>query len=121
MSQPILVAMLAVLLAVLPISAQQQTPLPGSAISQFIDPLPTLSVAGGSIATVVAGASDIEMHMREFRATMLPSSFVAANAPYAGTWVWGYTVGPNPPSLPSRPSPVRSWSRRVACPRSSDS
>ena len=30
-----------------------QTPLPGTAIPQFVDPLPVLSVAGGTIDTIV--------------------------------------------------------------------
>jgi FtsP/CotA-like multicopper oxidase with cupredoxin domain len=78
----------------------QQTHLPGNSIPQFVDPLPTLSVAGGPITTVVAGADEIEVHMREFRATMMPSTFVPANGTYDGTWVWGYIVGPDAPTTP---------------------
>ncbi len=80
--------------------AQPQTPLPGSAIPQFVDPLPTLSVAGGPITTVIADANDIELHMREFQASVMPSTFVPAVGTYTGTWVWGYTVGPGAPSSP---------------------
>lgn len=78
----------------------QQTPLPGDQIPQFMDPLPVLSVAGGSIETVVAGASEIALHMREFKARMLPSGYVPPGGAYDGTWVWGYRVGPTPPAGP---------------------
>jgi FtsP/CotA-like multicopper oxidase with cupredoxin domain len=81
-------------------AAQQQAQLPGSSIPQFVDPLPTLSVSGGSIATVVAGPDEIELHMREFKANMLPSTFVPAVGAYTGTWVWGYIVGPDAPTSP---------------------
>ena len=39
--------------------AAAQTALPGSSIPQFIDPLPLLSVAGGPVETILAGASEI--------------------------------------------------------------
>ena len=81
--------------------AQQGSPLPGSSISQFIDPLPLLSVAGGPIQTIIAGVSQIELTMREFRASVMPSTFGPANGqPYDGTWVWGYRYG----SQPSNPA-----------------
>jgi hypothetical protein len=86
-------------LAVGPVLAQQ-VHLPGSAIPQFVDPLPTLGVAGGSITTVIAGPDEIEMHMREFRSMMMPSTFVPESGSYDGTWVWGYIVGPDAPSAP---------------------
>jgi len=74
--------------------AVQGTPLPGSAIPQFIDPLPLLDLsASGTLGldTLIAGASEIKLHMREFQATVMPSGFVPANGnPYTGTWVWGY-------------------------------
>jgi spore coat protein A len=71
--------------------AQQGTPLPGSAIPQFIDPLPLLSVAGGPMETIIAGAGEVTLTMREFQANVMPSTFVPANGkPYGGTWVWGY-------------------------------
>jgi hypothetical protein len=41
------------------VQAPQGTPLPGSAIPQFIDPLPLLSVAGGPMETIIAGASTL--------------------------------------------------------------
>jgi len=75
--------------------AVQGTPLPGSKIPQFVDPLPLLSVAGGTMETVVAGSGEVKLNMLEFQAKMMPSTFVPANGlPYAGTWVFGYRVGP---------------------------
>ena len=87
-----------VALLVVSVGSAQQTPLPGSAIPQFVDPLPVLEVSGGPIRTLVADANEIELHMREFRANMLPSTF--APGTYAGTWVFGYIEGPNPPMSP---------------------
>lgn len=67
-----------------------QTRLPGSAIPKFIDPLPLLSLAGGPMETVVAGADPIPITMAEFRAAVLPTGFAPPNGAYGGTWVWGY-------------------------------
>jgi len=76
-----------------------QTPLPGSAIPQFTDPLPLLDVAGGTIQTLIAGATPLEIHAREFRSLMLPRNLVLPNGqPYGGTWVWGYIGGAAVPS-----------------------
>ena len=62
----------------------QQAPLPGSAIPQFVEPLPSLDA-------IVAGTGQIELRMKEFQAMVLPGTFVPANGqPYTGTWVWGY-------------------------------
>lgn len=72
----------------------QQKPIPGSAIPQFVDPLPKLDAAGGTIQTIVAGTTQIQISMQEFRANMLPHTFNGGD--YAGTWVWGYvTAGTN--------------------------
>jgi len=68
----------------------QQTPLPGSAIPKFKDPLPTLSVSGGPIETVIAGAAEIKLKMCEFKASVMPTGFLPATGTYAGTTVWGY-------------------------------
>jgi len=70
-----------------------QTPLAGSAIPRFVDPLPLLSVAGGPIETVIAGAAEVVLTMREFQASVMPSTFVPATGTYSGTWVWGYRAG----------------------------
>jgi spore coat protein A len=76
------------------LAAPQGTPLAGSAIPQFIDPLPLLSVAGGPMETIVAGTGEVQLTMKEFQSNVMPSAFVPANGqPYAGTWVWGYRAG----------------------------
>ncbi|MEJ2006898.1 MAG: multicopper oxidase domain-containing protein [Acidobacteriota bacterium] len=72
------------------------TPLPGSSIPRFVDPLPLLSVAGGPMETIIAGTSQIELTMREFQSNVMPSSFVPATGTYTGTWVWGYRAGITP-------------------------
>lgn len=61
--------------------AGQQPQLPGTSIPQFVDPLPSLHITG---------ATDITLSMSEFQSPMLPTGFVGQNAPYTGTWVWGY-------------------------------
>jgi FtsP/CotA-like multicopper oxidase with cupredoxin domain len=80
-----------------------QTHLPGSAIGQFVDPLPVLSAAGGGMETVIAGESQIVLNMTEFKAQVLPSTFVPADAVnYDGTtWVWGYRAGVVPTTNPA--------------------
>ena len=60
-----------------------QVPLDPSGIPQFVDPLPSLDV-------LTAGTERISLHMREFLAPVMSSSFVPATGTYAGTWVWGY-------------------------------
>ena len=82
-------------------AAGAQTPLAGSAIPRFVDPLPLLSVAGGPIETVIPGTSEITLTMREFRANVMPSTFVPANGQYRGTWAWGYRLGTSPPVQPT--------------------
>jgi FtsP/CotA-like multicopper oxidase with cupredoxin domain len=71
------------------------TPLPGSSVSQFVEPLPTFS---GSRVT----DSSLTVEMQEFQQRVLPASLYATlPAPYhAGTFVWGYKVGPRDPSYP---------------------
>lgn len=69
-------------------------------LTQFVDPLPLLSTAGGTMQTIVAGGAEIEIHMREFQSRMLPSNFVPDVGAYQGTWVWGYIVGPASPTTP---------------------
>ncbi len=61
-----------------------QTPLAGSAIPKFVDPLPNLH-------TIIAGNTQIELHMTEFKSSVLPSTIaLPGGAAYTGTWVWGY-------------------------------
>ena len=71
-----------------------QVQLPGNRIPQFIDPLPQLSVVGGSIETIVAGTDEITLNMLEFKSNVMPSTFVPAVGTYTGTWVFGYRQGP---------------------------
>jgi FtsP/CotA-like multicopper oxidase with cupredoxin domain len=77
-------------------AAAAQLPLAGSAIPQFVDPLPLLSVAGGPVETIIAGANEISLTMKEFQANVMPSTFVPASGEYTGTWVWGYRAGIEP-------------------------
>ncbi len=68
----------------LPAQAPTQVPLPGSAIAQFVDPLPSLN-------TIVNPLGQVVLEMSEFQSQVLPSTFVpASGGPYQGTWVWGY-------------------------------
>lgn len=69
-----------------------QTPIEGSKIPQFAQPLAMLSVApqNGKLTTV-SGSRPLTIRMCEFRAKILPSGAVAS---YQGTWVWGYLVDP---------------------------
>jgi spore coat protein A, manganese oxidase len=78
--------------------AQQGTPLPGSKIAQFVDPLPLLSVApGGNMQTVLpsifGGTDTITLRMVEAETKIMPTGFVPANGlPYTGTWVFRYVA-----------------------------
>ncbi|PWB51648.1 MAG: copper oxidase [Anaerolineales bacterium] len=56
-----------------------QIPLAGSAIPQFVDPLPGL----GDLGAIVADSGQIELQMTEFQTQVLPTGMPA-------TWVWGY-------------------------------
>jgi spore coat protein A len=86
-----------------------QIPLPGSAIPQFIDPLPSLH-------TIIDTGSQIELRMTEVRTNVMPSGFVPATGTYNGTWVWTYLdaatqfntdgITPNPAAIPSYIGPV---------------
>jgi spore coat protein A len=77
--------------------AQAQIQLPGNAIPQFIDPLPLLSVSGGSMQTVLpsmlGGTDNIVLNMVEAQVNMMPTGFVPVNGqPYSGTWVFRYVA-----------------------------
>jgi len=91
-SRTVFAAAVVCLLAASMLSAAQspQTPLPGSAIRQFAQPLPRLSVKpqGGTITTVL-GNVPLTLRMCEFRANVLPPATVKG---YGGTWVWGYLL-----------------------------
>ncbi len=82
-----------------------QTPIAGTSIPQFVDPLPLPSVQpGGTVATVVANntsfAAPLEITMCEFKTKVLPSTWVPpVGSTYAGyTWTWGYVLGTTCPT-----------------------
>lgn len=83
-----------------------QTPLAGSTLPQFVDHLPVLSVDAdpvlpatvARIDTIVDNGTEIELHMREFQAKMMPSTWIPAAGTYTGTWVFGYLNGAAVPS-----------------------
>ena len=74
-----------------------QTPLPGSAIPQFVNELPNLHITDSTA---------LELRMQEFQSMVLPANTVPG---YTGTWVWGYLepsqVG-QPGNIPSYIGPV---------------
>lgn len=61
----------------------QQGPLPGSAIPQFVDPLPGLDL-------IAAGTDQIVREMEEFQAPVLSTGTVLPGPNPSATWVWGY-------------------------------
>lgn len=66
-----------------------QIPIAGSAIPQFMQQLPLLSVQpGGTIATLI-GNKPLSIHMCEFDANVLPPGTIAAGV-QTPTRVWGY-------------------------------
>lgn len=75
-----------------PPPAPAQTILPGSAIPQFQNPLPTLSVAGGTMPALT-GNVPLTIRMCEFWANVLPPGTLTAGA-QPKTRVWGYVSGP---------------------------
>ncbi len=81
-----------------------QVPLAGSAIPQFIDPLPTLSAAGGTMNTVL-GNQPLALTMREFDANILPTGTFAPGVKPT-TKVWGYTMTPPAGPLDTYIGPV---------------
>jgi spore coat protein A len=72
-----------------------QIPLPGSAIPQFIDPVPNLLDADHLI--VDDGVNQITLEMKEHLVNMLPAGTVPG---YQGTYAWSYLL----PSQAARPS-----------------
>lgn len=82
-------------------SQAAQIPLAGSKLAQFVDPLPMIDLtASGTIGvdTLIAGAGEIELHMREFDANVMPTGFVPSVGTYTGTKVFGYINGPAAPA-----------------------
>ena len=79
------------------IALPQGVQLPGNKIPQFVDPLPVLELnpqSTSGIATLVADTGEITLNMLEFKANMMPSTFVPGGGTYTGTWTFGYRVGP---------------------------
>ncbi len=87
-----IIALLFLVLAASGLSAQVvQTPLAGSKIPQFVDPLPNLY-------TFAAGTSQVVLSMNEFQSQVLSTgTFAPGVAPL--TWVWSYQV-PGQPVTP---------------------
>jgi FtsP/CotA-like multicopper oxidase with cupredoxin domain len=73
-----------------------QTPLDSHTIPKFVEPLPRLSVAGGTINTVF-GTQPLTLSMCEFKSHALPrGTFSPGVKPE--TWVWGYIAGDKCPT-----------------------
>jgi FtsP/CotA-like multicopper oxidase with cupredoxin domain len=75
-----------------------QIPLPGKNIPQFMQPLPTLSIApqNSSIATLL-GNQPLTIRMCEFDANVLPPGAIVPGV-QTPTRVWGYIAGNTCPS-----------------------
>jgi spore coat protein A, manganese oxidase len=74
-------------------AATPQVPMPGSAIPQFVDPLPTLTGTPGTdnMESALFPGSTTPLYMREFKASVLPLSTPTVQA-YTGTSVFGYRL-----------------------------
>lgn len=93
---PLVGALLSIILG--PAVAQpQQIPLPAAAIPQFIEPLPTLSVGGGTLTTVL-GNQPLTIRMCEVWANVLPTGN------FAPGWSRRPACGPTSWATPTRPS-----------------
>jgi spore coat protein A, manganese oxidase len=75
-----------------------QTPLEGTTIPMFVDPLPTFN------GRRVDGTATVNVNMQEFQQKVLPASIYAGlHAPYnAGTFLWGYNINNAGASWPGR-------------------
>lgn len=75
-----------------------QTPLPGTSIPRFVDPLPTFN------GRRVDATATVNVEMQEFQQKVLPASIYAGlPAPYnAGTYLWGYNINNAGASWPAR-------------------
>lgn len=83
--------------------AVPQTPLLGSTVTKYADPMPVFGPAGLPRVT----GTDINVSYEEFQQKVLPNAFYStlgafslpdgtAINPPSGTWVWGYRVGGTP-------------------------
>ncbi|HKQ97588.1 MAG TPA: multicopper oxidase domain-containing protein, partial [Candidatus Polarisedimenticolia bacterium] len=90
---PTMLPLLALLLVLPPASflaaEDDQIALSGSALPQFVDPLPGMAIADGT--------GPLTITMCEFRAHVLPTGTFAPGA-VPETWVWGYIVGTECPT-----------------------
>lgn len=79
-----------------------QTPLPGSSIPQFIEPLPTF--VGSRVDSAFYTVS-----IQEFQQRVLPGSIYASLAPpfNRGTYLWGHKNGDQPPHWPGHTTIAR--------------
>jgi spore coat protein A len=92
--------------------AVPQTPLLGSTVTKYADPMPAFGPAG-TIPRVTG--TDISVYYEEFQQNVLPDAFYTTLPTYvplpndalnrsidpsAGTWVWGYRVGGAPQNSP---------------------
>jgi spore coat protein A len=98
LSRSLYTLVLTTVLALCAVAQQSpQLPLAGKGIPQFTQPLPLLTVQGGSINTIVADSSEVQLSMCEFKSKILPPAAVVGTA-QAETWVWGYIQGPTCPT-----------------------
>jgi FtsP/CotA-like multicopper oxidase with cupredoxin domain len=89
-----------------------QIPLPGSAIPQFVDPLPSLDIIDATAGTGTLGSSQKTLNMTEFQTNVLSTGTVLPGGAYSGTWVWGY-LQPGQTSRTSYLGPVILAKRNV--------
>ena len=75
-----------------------QTPLEGTSIPRFVDPLPTFN------GRRVDGTATVNVNMQEFQQKVLPASIYSSLAPpyNAGTFLWGYNINGAGASWPAR-------------------
>ncbi|MCY2991320.1 MAG: multicopper oxidase domain-containing protein [Planctomycetota bacterium] len=89
-----------------PATTSPQIPLDAKTIlkmPKFVSPLPTLSVAGGSLHTV-SGNQPLTMRMREFWTNVLPPG-TFPDGIQRKTRVWGYIIGvARPPDADNAPA-----------------
>ncbi|MDQ5985574.1 MAG: Cell division protein FtsP [Syntrophus sp. SKADARSKE-3] len=89
---PLVLALSLVSILVWNAISSQQVPILGSTIPKYVDPLPSLDQISGNFSLTLSGC--------EFKANVLPSTFVPATGTYTGTWVWGYRQGDSCPAVP---------------------
>jgi FtsP/CotA-like multicopper oxidase with cupredoxin domain len=75
-----------------------QTPLQGTTLPMFVEPLTTFN------GRRVDGTATVNVNMQEFQQKVLPTSFYTSlPAPYnAGTYLWGYNINGAGASWPAR-------------------